>query len=134
MTEGNNGKTLYSVGYVEICFFDDERKSWSGFGARPLRTSIWYPADTVVNETLMTVGGAAGKPLFIIGNVAENALLAPAADCYPVVLISHGTGGSALGMGWLGIRLARLGYIAVAVNHHGNTAIEPYLAAGFACW
>jgi hypothetical protein len=45
-------------------------------------------------------------------------------------ILSYGTGGSAEGMGWLGQRLACLGYICIGVNHHGNTAIEPYRAEG----
>jgi len=50
------------------------------------------------------------------------------------VLLSHGTGGSAVQMAWLGMELARHGYIAVAVNHPGNNATEPYTAEGFALW
>lgn len=37
-------------------------------------------------------------------------------------------------MGWLGCRLAAAGFVAVAVSHHGNTAIEPYRPEGFLCW
>lgn len=50
------------------------------------------------------------------------------------MLLSHGTGGSAVQMAWLGMELARHGYIAVAVNHPGNNATEPYTAEGFALW
>ena len=34
---------------------------------------------------------------------------------------------------WLAHRLAKCGFVAI-VNHHGNTAIEPYLPEGFLCW
>ena len=124
--------TRFKVGYDEVLWFDHARKDWSGSGARPLHTAIWYPT-TAVGETLLTAG-AVDDPLFIIGHVITQADLAPDEDCYPVVLMSHGTGGTAHGLGWLGIRFARAGYIAVAVSHHGNTAIEPYLVEGFACW
>ena len=39
----------------------------------------------------------------------------------------------ALGMEWLGRRLAQRGFIALAVNHHGNTGLEVYRAEGFLC-
>ncbi|MFP6699098.1 MAG: dienelactone hydrolase, partial [Alphaproteobacteria bacterium] len=38
-----------------------------------------------------------------------------------------------MGLAWLGQRLARQGFISVAVNHHGNTSVEPYRAEGFLC-
>jgi len=50
------------------------------------------------------------------------------------VLLSHGTGGTATGMSWLPTSLAQIGYICVGVDHHGNTATEPYRAEGFICW
>ena len=42
----------------------------------------------------------------------------------PLVLLSHGTGGSAVMLAWLGETLARAGYVVAAINHHGNTATE----------
>jgi predicted dienelactone hydrolase len=57
--------------------------------------------------------------------VAENAPIAAGPGRYPLVLLSHGTGGSAIQMMWLGHRLASNGYIVAAVSHHGNTALEP---------
>lgn len=45
-------------------------------------------------------------------------------------MLSHGTGSSAIQLAWLGTVLARHGYIAVAVNHPGNNALEPYTAEG----
>jgi predicted dienelactone hydrolase len=53
---------------------------------------------------------------------------------FPCLLLSHGTGGSALQLGWLGTALAAQGYIGAGVNHHGNTSVEPYTAQGFCLW
>jgi len=50
------------------------------------------------------------------------------------VLLSHGTGASALMMAWLGADLAAHGYIAAAVNHPGNNGTEPYTPQGFILW
>jgi len=49
-------------------------------------------------------------------------------------VLSHGSTSAALSLDWLGYYLATQGYIAAAVNHHGDTAAEPGgpLPQGFA--
>ena len=37
-------------------------------------------------------------------------------------------------LGWLGTALAAHGYIAAAVDHPGNNALEPYTPQGFSLW
>lgn len=49
-------------------------------------------------------------------------------------MLSHGTGGSAMMMAWLGTVLAARGYIAAAVDHPGNNGCEGYTAEGFSTW
>jgi predicted dienelactone hydrolase len=49
-------------------------------------------------------------------------------------VLSHGTGGSAQIMSWLGSGLAARGYVVAAVNHPGNNALEEYTAEGFLVW
>lgn len=49
----------------------------------------------------------------------------------PVVLMSHGTGGSVSGLEWLAEKLADAGWLVVGVDHHGNTSLEPYAPEGF---
>ena len=39
-----------------------------------------------------------------------------------------------MSQGWLARDLAKRGFIAIGINHHGNTATEPYRAEGFICW
>jgi len=51
-----------------------------------------------------------------------------------VVLVSHGTGGSAWQMTWAAEPLAEAGFLAAAVDHHGNNAVDGYLPEGFAFW
>ena len=55
------------------------------------------------------------------------------ADPVPVVLVSHGTGGSGSAMGWLAEPLAAAGFRVVAVDHHGNDFVGGYHPAGFLC-
>lgn len=50
---------------------------------------------------------------------------------HPVVLLSHGTGGSAGSLAWLAEALRASGFLVAAVDHHGNTSAEDYLVEGF---
>ena len=112
---------------------DPGRPNWDGTGPRPLRWTAWYPTSSDAREQQRWLGPAA-DPTHHIGPMAQDAPLLAAPHRYPVVLLSHGTGGSALGLGWLGRRLAQRGYVAIGVDHHGNTLSEPYRAEGFLCW
>lgn len=102
-------------------------------GAPSGRLGLLYPADSDARESTRFLGPP-DRPLFVMGQTAHRAPMEPGVKTWPVVLISHGTGGSAAGMGWLGCRLAGRGYVGIAVDHHGNTAGEPYLPEGFLCW
>jgi predicted dienelactone hydrolase len=108
-------------------YVDGARASWDAKGRRPLVTRIWYPAAP---------GGKLGDILgpgtpFAVPRVVQDAKLSSRSRTYPLILLSHGTGGSALQMMWLGHYLAAHGYIAAALNHHGNTGIEPPTPQGF---
>jgi predicted dienelactone hydrolase len=67
------------------------------------------------------------------GAVARDAALSRSDIPHPLVLLSHGTGGSTAGLDWLALRLAHRGFVALAVNHHGHTGADPYRAEGFVC-
>lgn len=124
---------MHNVGYMEGITADPERHAWQSEEPRPLAWAAWYPAsaNAVATEKLL---GPPGNEIFRMDAVASGADLSHQQDRWPIVLLSHGTGGSAHGLCWLGCYLASRGYIAVGVSHHGNTAIEPYLAEGFMCW
>jgi predicted dienelactone hydrolase len=112
---------------------DEDRLSWDRQRHRPLATTIWYPAAAGAKMT--EIAFPADKPVFVGGWAAKDASPVPALDNggkRPLVVLSHGTGGSALQMMWLARRLAAKGYIVAAVDHHGNTAAEArYDARGF---
>jgi predicted dienelactone hydrolase len=117
-----------TIGFREGRSFDCERPNWDGTGPRPLCWSAWYPAaETSGVYRLLR------SSWFASGPVAPNAPIRPRREPYFPVLLSHGNGGLAEGMGWLGRRLAARGFVALAVNHHGNTSAEPYRPEGFAC-
>ena len=83
--------------------------------ARPVAASIWYPpaaptyrapiGDAPIFEPVFAFVGAA---------VAEGR--------HPLVLLSHGSGGNADGLGWLSSELAARGAIVLAVDHPGSTS------------
>lgn len=101
----------------------------SGAGAAELRALVWYPAAADAKEAEVTAG-----PVFNAGRVAADAPWADGAR-HPLVLLSHGFGGAARQMTWLGEALARAGYIAVAVDHPGTNGIDGITPAGaYAPW
>ena len=111
------------VGMVTRDFVDEARRNWAGTAPRPLRTNVWYPTDaTKATETIF--GGRPEDPLFVPFGVVADAPVSRKKQRYPLIVMSHGTGGSALMMMWLGSYLAANGYVVAAVNHHGNTASE----------
>ncbi|MBY3753249.1 alpha/beta hydrolase family protein [Azospirillum formosense] len=73
------------------------------------RVVVWYPADmpeTPVRRGPFTFQVAEGAP------VAEGR--------HPLVMLSHGSGGSAYGHADTAMALARRGYVVAAVHHRGN--------------
>ncbi len=98
-----------------------------------VRVTIWYPATQDAIEHDVTIGPP-GKPLFDVGAVAPNAAFAPGEERRPVILLSHGYGGTARLMGWFGIAMARDGYIVVAVDHPGNNGADKMTVAGVLSW
>jgi predicted dienelactone hydrolase len=120
------------VGMVTRNFTDQHRKNWEGTESRPLKTAIWYPAAATATRSETIFGGPPDKEIFAPVTVAADAEISLESQTYPLILLSHGTGGSAIQMMWLGYYLASRGYIVAAVNHHGNTAAErSYAAQGF---
>jgi predicted dienelactone hydrolase len=74
-------------------------------------------------------------PLFRLGSSTPRAPIALSARRRPLIVLSHGTGGSTAMLGWLGEPLASAGYIVAAIDHHGNTSAESEpAAAGFMLW
>jgi predicted dienelactone hydrolase len=110
----------------------DKSYNWRGAKTHALLATVWYPAvPSAVVEPIEIPGMS---QLFVIGSAAQDANIASVPAKFPMIVLSHGTGGSALQMAWLGTVLAAHGYIAVAVNHPGNNATEDYTAQGFSTW
>src|SRR5689334_22880786 len=120
-----------SVGAADRHFIPPEPYNWRGARTHALKTTIWYPASTDVAMTEHEIGPP-DSPLFRLGRWSDDAK--PAGGRFPLLALSHGTGGSAQIMSWLARALAARGYIVAAVNHPGNNALEEYTPEGFLVW
>ncbi|MFD1694770.1 alpha/beta hydrolase family protein [Roseibium aestuarii] len=80
-----------------------------------LSSSLWYPAGS--RTYAVPVGD---NPLF----EGTRALMGPsvAEGTFPLIVLSHGSGGNMDGLGWLSSALALKGAIVLAVNHPGSTS------------
>jgi len=78
-------------------------------GGKPIVIGIWYPSQAVANPVAM------GRTTM---TVAMNAPVNGKA--MPMIVISHGTGGSNLGHFDTAIALADAGFVVVAMNHTGD--------------
>ncbi len=122
---------LHPVGFSLRQFAPPADYNWRGSDDHALSGIVWYPAESDRGEERDQYVGPAGAPLFYAGRAAKDASLAPTFGRFPLIALSHGTGGSALQMAWLGTYLAARGYIVVAVNHPGNSAGTGYTPQGF---
>ncbi|MEM9692751.1 MAG: hypothetical protein AAGA56_09415, partial [Myxococcota bacterium] len=93
----------------------------AGGGERTLPYKIWYPAvDGGEDPALYAVGGIIELPG--VGRALDGP--APAEGRFPLAVYSHGSGGENL----VGYPFAELfashGWVVVAPNHVGNTAVD----------
>lgn len=83
--------------------------------AAPVAASVWHPAGARTYRGL--IGDNAvfeGVPAFVGAAVAEGR--------FPLVLLSHGSGGNMDNLGWLPSALAAEGVMVLGVNHPGSTS------------
>ena len=96
----------YNIGQSTLKLVDSTRE-------RPLKTEIWYPTKdtTKVNVTK--------EYPFKLPPTSKDAEIVPRK--FPLIMLSHGTGGNRISQMWLACELASNGYIVAAVDHYGNT-------------
>jgi predicted dienelactone hydrolase len=124
---------LYKVGVMNRQFAPPEPYEWRDAKTHALITDIWYPADPASVEQLQWIGNP-DTPFASAGKAARDAKPIAAPEKFPLILLSHGIGGSSSMMAWLGSVLASHGFIAAAVNHPGNNALEDYTIPGAVFW
>jgi predicted dienelactone hydrolase len=136
----------YPVGVTSMQF-DDASRPDAELGPRPLRTEIWYPAvDAARNMPknkysefvvgLATVPGAAeavadqlnyykpGLTLADMDRTYKNSAVRDAGvrdGTWPLIVFSHGSGGTRVGYVFLTEFLASHGFIVMSADHIGNS-------------
>ncbi|WFP76545.1 alpha/beta hydrolase [Mesorhizobium sp. WSM4906] len=96
------------VGLREISIAAPER-------GRDLQVFVWYPAEAG-GEAIVLGDNKAFKGVPVFKNAP------PLKGRFPLVVLSHGSGGRVQGMAWLATELARAGFIVAGPNHPGTTS------------
>ena len=109
------------VGVTSRIFHDCAR-------GRELATTIWYPAAAGTVEQEIEWDG------IFPGSSAWDAPIRPTPRRFPLVLLSHGSGGDGSNLAWLAEALASHGYLAAAVDHPGDRFGDFSVEARFAVW
>ncbi len=91
------------------------------------RVAIWYPRGAGGTSTVY-----ADNPVFVGVEAFVDA--EPAAGSFPVVLFSHGIGGTDRAQAWLGSALAERGAIVVMMNHPNSTWGDFDMTEGVRHW
>ena len=97
----------FNVGEQTIIYTDSLRN-------RPIKVEIWYPTS----ETDSKFERKTDLP-FVLDPTIRNASVIK--NTFPLIVLSHGTGGNRFSLAWLAIALVKQGYIVAAPDHWGNT-------------
>jgi predicted dienelactone hydrolase len=124
----------FKIGVISRQIAPPEPYEWRGAATHALDTVIWYPADPSVAPITPPISRSGGPAIFETEGAIADAALAPAPARFPVILLSHGDGGTAQSLSWLAAGLAARGYIVAGVNHPGNSALEPKTVQGSTLW
>ena len=95
---------------------------------RKLATTIWYPAVAGTVEHEIEWDG------IFMGAGAWDAASRSRPRRWPIVLLSHGSGGDASNLTWLAEALASHGYLVAATDHPGDRFGDTSVEGRFAAW
>ncbi len=98
------------VGFRQTTLAGDEPQ-------RPLQIAIWYPTDTGQQATVV-----GETPAFYGQRVILNGAIK--AGIHPLVVLSHGYGGSWRNLAWIAAALVSNGYVVAAPDHPGTTTFD----------
>lgn len=105
-----NEEEAYCIGQKSITFIDKTRN-------RPLVSEIWYPTkDTSAFDTSIENSRAIFQSVVSIPNASIIN------KKFPLLLVSHGTGGNRFSLFWLIEKLVKEGFIVVSLDHYGNSS------------
>lgn len=96
-------------------------------GERPLTSRIYYP--TSAQGQRQQVGGSS-----VFAGISALPDAPPATGHFPLLIISHGSGGNNSSQAWLASALAQQGVIVIAANHPGSTTGDSIPASSLELW
>ncbi|AYC99431.1 dienelactone hydrolase [Neorhizobium sp. NCHU2750] len=102
--------------------------------------SITSPHRSEPERVLITYPAKADGDAYTLGadqlwtGVPARRNATPIAEKFPLVILSHGSGGNAAGLGWLSTELARNGFIVAAPNHIHSTSGDSIPVESFKFW
>lgn len=100
----------YKIGQKSLTLVDTLRN-------RPLVTEIWYPTyDDEIEKKENK------KELFKSIKTVKNASIVD--EKFPLLLVSHGTGGNRFSLTWFIEKMVKKGYIVVSLDHYGNSTFN----------
>lgn len=92
---------------------------------RTVTADVWYPADSAsvagTDKTVYAIPGAS-----YTSTVAYDAPPVASGGPFPVIVYSHGAGGQRFISAYLTEALAGRGYVVIAADHTGNTAVDQF--------
>lgn len=99
------------IGQKSVTYVDKSRN-------RPVVTEIWYPThDKFVKKDSVTKKLPFKSMEVIIDASIPN-------KKFPLLLVSHGTGGNRFSLTWFVEKMVREGYMVVALDHYGNSTFN----------
>lgn len=102
----NPERGKFQIGVREFEWSDHERK-------RIIKVAVWYPTPESSEEI---------KYLAFKGHAKKDATVTK--DHFPLILVSHGTGGHRYNQFYISEFLASFGYIVAAIEHPHNNAFD----------
>ncbi len=94
---------------------------------RDMEGAVWYPTDGEGRSAVF-----AENPIFYGVDIVEDAPVLE--GLHPVVVLSHGMGGTVRSLAWLASGLAEQGAVVISVNHPNSTWGDFDLAANLHHW
>ena len=105
-------ETKYSIGQKSVTFVDQSRD-------RPLPAEIWYPTlDTLIHKEPKE------NPKELFKNIETVANATIPDEKFPLLVVSHGTGGNRFSLTWFIAEMVKEGYVVVSLDHYGNSTFN----------
>ncbi|MBW1295389.1 alpha/beta hydrolase family protein [Aquimarina litoralis] len=104
--------TAYKIGQKSLTYVDATRN-------RPLDVEIWYPTTDNPSEQRVK---ETRKEIFQTIRTIPNASIPD--EKFPILLVSHGTGGNRFSLTWFIKSMVEKGYIVVSLDHYGNSTFN----------